>query len=77
MHTVQQVWVLRRGRATRCPVHLTAQCRQREDIRFPLVLVRHTWFPHFHYPHISNCYHILSKNARLYDANALQTCSER
>lgn len=38
MH-VLQVRRLRRGGAPRCCVHPSTQCRQREDIHFPLVLV--------------------------------------
>lgn len=72
MHTIQQIRVLWRGRATRCAVHLAAQRRQREDLRIPLVLVRHTRYSNFHHPHLPSYHNLLTAHARLHDEDALQ-----
>lgn len=77
MHAVQQIRLLRRGRAARRALHPTAERCQREDLRFPLVLVRDPRLAHLHHPPLSARHNLLATNARLYDANALPTRQTR
>lgn len=77
MHTVQQIRLLRRSRATRRPLHPPPQRGQREDIRFPLVLVRDPRLPYIHHPALPSHHHLLPPHEGLHDAYALQTSSTR
>lgn len=72
MHAVQQVRFLGRGRAPRRPLHPTPQRGEREDIRLPLVLVRHPRHPHLHHTPLPHRDYILPTDASLHDADEVQ-----
>lgn len=73
MHPVQQVRLLGRSGAARRPLHPPSQRGQREDLRLPLVLVRHSRHPDLHHPPLPSCHHLLPKNEGVHDEDALQT----
>lgn len=77
VHIVQQVRLLRRSGAARRALHPAPQRRQREDLCLPLVLVRHPRHPHLHHSTLPTRHHLLAKNARLHDENALQARQTR
>lgn len=71
VHAVQQVRLVRRGGAARRALHTAAERGQREDLRVPLVLVRHPRHPHLHHARVPARHHLLAAHARLHDAHAL------
>lgn len=77
MHAVQQVRLVRRGGAARRALHPAAQRGQREDLRVPVVLVRHPRHPHVRHPHLPGRHHLLAAHARVHDAHALPARAAR
>lgn len=77
MHAVQQVRLVGRGGAARRALHPAAERGQREDLRLPVVLVRHPRHPHLHHPRVPVHHHLLAAHARVHDAHALPAGAAR
>lgn len=77
VHTVQQVRVVGRGGAARRALHPAAQRGQREDLRVPVVLVRHPRHPHVRHARVPAGDHLLAAHARVHDADAVPAGAAR
>lgn len=71
MYTLQQVRLVGRGGAARCPLHPAPERSQREDLHLPLVLVRDPRHPDADHPHLPHRHHLLPSHEGLHDANAI------
>lgn len=77
MHNVQQVRSIGRGGTARFALYPAAERGQREDLRLPLVLVRHSRRPYLVHAHLPTGANLLTTHARLHDAHALPARTPR